>query len=133
MWLWASELHQLGFRRKRDRYWLCARRWGLRGVDHLSLYPWSEQTVSGPSACAALTLVELTEFHVTFVVSGERLHFYYHELGDSAWQSGRHTSRAELERQGCAARQLRGRADAIAEQFIAALGCSFRHRRQRSR
>jgi len=128
MWLWENDLQLLGFRRKGERYWLCTRRWGLTPPDHLSIYSWSELT-----SRAGLDLLELTEFHVTFVVGFDHLHFYYHELGEGAWQPGGHTARAHLKRLGCDARQLRDRADMIAEQFIAALGCSYRPRRLRKR
>ncbi|MBL8798997.1 MAG: hypothetical protein JNM56_34245 [Planctomycetia bacterium] len=128
MWLWDSDLRRLGFRRPGDRCWLCSRRWGLQPPDHLSIFPWSElKDRTGPR------LVELTEFHVTFVVGWERLHFYYHEMEPGDWQPGGHTSRGELRRLGCDPRSLRDRADSVAAQFIAALGGRCQARRARRR
>ena len=45
MWLWESELRELGFRRRSERYWRCDQRFNLSGIGHLSVFSWSEQTI----------------------------------------------------------------------------------------
>lgn len=117
MWLWESELRELGLRSKADRYWQGERRFGLPLSAHLSVYAWSEQVLPG----AALRLVELSAFHVTFEIGLENIHFYYHENLENEWQPGGHTSRAEIRRLGCDLRELRETADTIAAAFVAAL------------
>lgn len=120
MWLWESELRALGFRRKAERYWLCGRRFGLPSGDHLSLYCWGEQVLPGQRL-----LVELTEFHATFHVAGERVHFYYHERLENVWEPGGHTSSGEILRLGQDPAALRAEADGIAARFVEALSGRF--------
>jgi len=68
-----------------ERFWLCERRHGLLGHDHVSLFSWSEQALPGGAF-----LVELTEFsRPPFYRGGEHLHFYYHEMLDNHWQPAR--------------------------------------------
>src|SRR5262249_25614118 len=95
VWLWAIELHELGFRRKSDRYWQCARRYGLPAEAHLSVYAWAEHAVA---ADAARRLVEVSTFHVTFEIGRENIHFYYHERSDNEWEPAGHTSATEIAR-----------------------------------
>jgi len=124
MWLWASELIELGFRRKSERYWRCERRYGLPNWAHLSLFSWGEHALprkSGPSRL----LVELTEFHVTFVLRHDHVHFYYHEHLENDWEPGGHTCAGHLRRLGADVAALRAQADAIAEALIIALGGRF--------
>src|SRR5262245_21291035 len=109
MWLWAIELTELGFRRKSDRYWQCERRFGLPPEAHLSLFSWSEQSLPGDSRSPRF-LVELTEFHVTFVLRHDRLHFYYHEHLENNWKPGGHTAARHLHRLGVNAGTLRAQA-----------------------
>lgn len=118
MWIWESELRALGFRRRSERYWRCERRFGLPGWGHLSIFPWSEQVLQGDEG---LRLVELDTFHVTFVVDGEHVHFYYHERLENDWKPGGHTSGREIRRLGRVPRQLRAEADAVAAALVAAL------------
>src|SRR5262249_15427319 len=123
MWLWESQLHELGFRRKANRYWRCERRYGLPEEAHLSLFSWGEQAIpAGGPGRRPRFLVELTEFHVTFELGGEHLHFYYHERAENEWEPGGNTSHAELRRLGLAPAALRQQADVIAAAFINALG-----------
>jgi hypothetical protein len=117
MWIWQGVLHELGFRRRSERYWQCERGHGLGATEHLSLFPWSE---CGPEGGARL--IELNTFHVTFVLEGEHLHFYYHEGHDNDWEPGGHTSSREIRRIGHNPRALRRRADAVASALVAALG-----------
>jgi hypothetical protein len=124
MWLWQDELQQLGFRRRSERYWRCDRRYGLGSEGHLSVFSWSEQTVGTDGALRFL--VELTEFHVTFPIGRQHIHFYYHEYHEKEWQRGGHTSRRQIARLGCDPRELRSRADAIAGAVIEALGAVLR-------
>ncbi len=131
MWLWASRLHELGFRRKSERYWRCERRFGLPAGAHLSLFSWGEHSL--PSATGAPLLVELAAFHVTFVMGNQHVHFYYHERQNNDWDPGGHTSRAELRRIGADAAALRERADAVAAAVAAALGGSWHPRGARRR
>jgi hypothetical protein len=121
VWLWAIELHELGFRRKSDRYWQCERRYGLPAEAHLSVFAWGEHGVAA-DAGAAPRLVEVSTFHVTFEIGRENIHFYYHELSDNEWEPAGHTSAAEIARLGRAARELRRAADEIAAALVAALG-----------
>jgi hypothetical protein len=121
MWLWESELRERGFRRKSERYWQCQRRYGMPDAVHLSIFSWSEQTLPGVAGQPHY-LVELTEFHLTFVRAGEHLHFYYHEHGDNLWHPGGHTSLVEIQRLGLDLATLRDEADAIARTFVEALG-----------
>jgi len=131
MWLWDDALRELGFRRKSDRYWLCERRYGLRGNDHVSVWSWSEQTIPA-GRNRVRYLVEVTEFHVTFYLGGEHVHFYYHERAENAWAPGGHTSDAEIHRVGHDPAAARRAADAVAADLVATLGGSWR-RRKRSR
>jgi hypothetical protein len=133
MWLWDIDLHALGFRRKSERYWRCERRHGLRADAHLSVFSWSEQAIPGRRRGPSRYLVELTEFHVTFHVRLDRVHFYYHELGNNEWQPYGHTSGRELRRLGCDRRALRAEADGVAGLLVAALGGVLLPRRRRAR
>ncbi len=120
MWLWAVELHELGFRRRSDRYWQCERRFGLPEQAHLSIFA-SEQRIpagKGRKRC----LVELAAFHVTFEIDRDNVHFYYHERLDNEWEAGGHTSAGEMARLGQELRVLRDCADGIAASLIEALG-----------
>jgi hypothetical protein len=129
MWLWASELNELGFRRKSEGYWRCERRFGLPPNAHLSLFSWGEHALPGAERPAPL-LVELAEFHVTFVLRHQHVHFYYHERLHNDWDPAGHTSRAELRRLGVNRAELRARADAVAAAVAAALGGTFYPRRR---
>jgi hypothetical protein len=129
MWRWASELIELGFRRKSERYWQCKRRFGLPDGAHLSLFVWGEHALPTDSEDAP-SLVELTEFHVTFVLGHEHVHFYYHDRLENNWRPGGHTSRGELRRLGIKEAALRARADAVAAALIEALGGTFSQRRR---
>lgn len=122
MWLWECELWALGFRRKSERYWQCERGHELPAAAHLSLFSWSEQRLPPEAGGSVRWLVELTEFHVTFQIGLEHVHFYYHEQGDNDWQPAGHTSSREIARLGESLHDWRRRADAIAAALAAALG-----------
>lgn len=129
MWLWDQQLHELGFRRRSDRYWQCERRFGLPVWGHLSLFSWSEQAIPlGRQRWRFL--VEVTEFHVTFLTPLDNLHFYYHERQPDEWTPGGHTSSGEIARLDLDPLELRARADAIATDVVAALGATLRPRRR---
>jgi hypothetical protein len=113
MWRWESELREAGFRRKGERYWQCDRRFGLPDCAYISLFCWSEQRMAGNRL-----LVELDTFHVTFILGGEHLHFYYHEQRDNEWEPAGHTSVTEINRLGLDACALRGEADGIAGELV---------------
>jgi hypothetical protein len=130
MWLWASELHAMGFRRRSERYWRCERRFGLPTNAHLSVFSWGEHALPADAGPAPL-LVEVTEFHVTFVLGNQHVHFYYHEGPHSEWAPAGHTSAAELRRLSADRASLRARADNVAAAVVAALGGTFRPRRRR--
>jgi hypothetical protein len=121
MWLWEGELRGLGFSRRAGGYWRCARRFGLRGDEHISAFARSEQVVSGRRPGGGGLLVELSEVHVTFPM-GENVHFYYHERTETEWEPGGCTSGAEIRRLGLHPARLRERADQIAGEVIAAIG-----------
>jgi hypothetical protein len=128
MWLWASELHERGFRRRSDRYWRCERGFGLPDGAHVSIFSWSEQTLPGGASGGSRFLVKLTEFHVTFVLQGEHVHFYCHERLENEWEPGGHTSAAQLRRLGLGPAELRAAADEVAMALVAALGGTWRPR-----
>jgi hypothetical protein len=127
MWLWACELHDLGFRRRSESYWRCENRFHLPVNGHLSIFSWGEQSVPGHRGRNRF-LVELTEFHVTFLLGFEHVHFYYHEILDNDWEPGGHTSPAEIGRLGYDVIALRDSADEIAAEVIAALRGVLRSR-----
>jgi len=131
MWLWEAELRQLGFRRRSERYWQCERRHGLPGRAHLSIWPWSEQDIPGPGKQPLRFLIEVTEFHVTFLSAVDHLHFYYHERGVNEWQPGGHTSRAQMRRLREDPLALRALADGIAGRLIEGWGGQLLARRGR--
>ena len=70
--------------------------------------------------------MELTEFHVTFHLGPEHVHFYYHEYLENEWQRGGRTSAQQLRRLDGDPRELRACADAVAAALIAALGGALR-------
>jgi hypothetical protein len=127
MWLWEFELRTLGFRRQSERYWRCEDRFGLPECAHLSVFPWTEQSLSGSRGKGCL-LVELGSFHVTFVTPTGRIHFYYHDRLQNDWQPGGHTRGREIRRQGYHPHRLRAEADTVAAEFVAALAGAFRGR-----
>ncbi len=131
MWLWQAELHHLGFRRRSEHYWQCERRHGLPPSAHLSIWPWSEQGIPGPGKGKLRYLVEVTEFHVTFLSAVDHLHFYFHERDANEWKPGGHTSSAELRRLGENPRALRALADVIAQRLIESWGGRLLARRGR--
>jgi hypothetical protein len=130
MWLWDDAMRRVGFRRRSECYWRCDRRYGLSADSHVSVFSWSEQAIPGPDARPGRYLVELTEFHVTFVVGRDHIHFYYHEHGDNEWRPAGHTSPRELRRLGLRPAEVRARADAIAAQLVAELDGALRARRR---
>ncbi len=125
MWLWDNELHERGFRRRSERYWQCVRGHGLPADAHLSLFSWAEQTLPGRRKAERRYLVEVTEFHVTFHVGIDHVHFYYHERLHNDWEPAGHTSTDELLRLRLIPAEWRQRADAVAARFVAALGGLF--------
>ena len=126
MWLWDIELRALGFRRKSERYWQCLRRFELPDAAYLSLFSWSEQFIPAGNG---RYLAELSDFHVTFQIGLERIHFYYHERSENAWKAAGHTSGREIRRLGVEPAQLRAQADMAAALFIAAVGGVYHPRR----
>jgi hypothetical protein len=129
MWLWDLQLHELGFRRRSERYWQCERRYGLPESGHLSVFSWSEQSLPLRGRRSRF-LVELTEFHVTFLTAVDNLHFYYHERQPNEWEPGGHTSVREILRLRCDPRELRADADAVAGALAEALAGSLLPRRR---
>jgi hypothetical protein len=112
-------MRELGFRRKAEQYWQCERRFGLPENGYLSVFSWSEQAI--PGSAGRRFLVELSEFHVTFLLGFEHVHFYYHERSDNDWMPEGHTSRAEIRRLGEDPHAWRERADGVAATLVAAL------------
>jgi hypothetical protein len=124
VWLWESELRERGFRCQSDGYWQCARRYGLAADEYLSLYAWAEQALPD----GGRRLVEVSTFHVTFLLGREHVHFYYHEYGENEWHPAGHTSRAEIRRTGQDPDELREAADAVAARLVGAWAGVFHPR-----
>jgi hypothetical protein len=116
MWIWDFQLRQLGFRQKNDLYWRCERGFGLVEGDHLSVFLWTEEDHSGRAG--AKRAFELTEFHVTFLIERDHVHFYYHEVQDNRWRPGGHTSSIQLRGLGIEPRDLRAEADEVAQELV---------------
>jgi hypothetical protein len=133
MWLWESELRELGFKRKSERYWQCERHFDLPDHAHLSVFSWGEQSIPAGRSGPVRFLVELTEFHVTFRLGLEHVHFYYHERLDNEWVPAGHTSGAEIRRLDHDPAPLRQAADVIAAALATALGGAYRPRPGRRR
>lgn len=119
MWIWDYQLREMGFRQKNDLYWQCDRGFGLAEGDHLSLFLWTEQAHASPAA--PKSAFELTEFHVTFFLERNHVHFYYHEVRDGHWEPGGHTSSLQLRALGYEPGNLLAEADAIAQEFVRTL------------
>ena len=66
-------------------------------------------------------IVEVSAFHVTFLLDVDNVHFYYHEYGDGVWEAGGHTSSAEIARHDADPVVLRQIADVVAADFVLAL------------
>src|SRR5437870_784608 len=98
MWLWECELRQLGFRRRSDGYWRCERRYGLPAEAYLSLFAGGEHDLFPEDVRARRRIVEVSAFHVTILLGVDRIHFYYHEVSETAWEPGGHTSSVEIAR-----------------------------------
>lgn len=128
MWLWDRELQAVGFRRRSSGYWQCERRFGLPAHAYISLFAWSDWAETAGEEHRGRQFVEVSAFHVTFMLDFDNVHFYYHEHGENVWEPGGHTSSLEIERHGVAALELRVEADAIAARLVAALKGEFLQR-----
>ncbi len=113
MWIWDFQLQQMGFRQKSERYWQCERGFGLTEGDHISLFLWTIQPHSEVDQ-QTLHAYELTEFHITFLLDLDHVHFYYHEIQDQTWELGGHTSSAQIRYLGFDPQSLIEEADSIA-------------------
>jgi hypothetical protein len=118
MWLWECELRQLGFRRRSDGYWRCERRYGLPAEAYLSLFASGEHHLTADRARSRRRIVEFSAFHVTMPLVVDRIHFYYHERSETAWEPGGYTSSVEIARHGADPLQLRAEADRIAGRVL---------------
>jgi hypothetical protein len=131
MWLWECELRELGFRRKSPHYWQCQRRYDLPPHAHLSIFSWSEQQIPPARGKSGRLITEVTEFHITFLIRFEHLHFYYHEGWPNQWRPAGHTSRREIRRVHEDPAALRQQADASARQFAESLGGNLLSRKRK--
>jgi hypothetical protein len=129
MWLWLSELHRLGFRRRSERYWQCERRYGLPGSAYLSVFSHAQE-VERTGLHGGRERVDVSAFHVTFCLGLDRVHFYYHEAAEAVWEAGGHTSIPEIRRYAVDPTELRARADQIAARMVTALGAELLPRSQ---
>src|SRR5262249_55508825 len=133
MWLWESELRELGFRRKSEGYWRCERRYGLADGEYVSVFSWGEQTLPPAARGPARYVVELTEFHVTFLIGIGHVHFYYHEYGGGggggAGGRGAPAAAGGRRGRGRAPAPRRAGADRIAWGLVGGLGGVWRPRR----
>jgi hypothetical protein len=121
MWLSECELRAIGFRRRSTHYWQCERRFGLPSDGYLSVFADGECAIADSIGDTQPSHIEVSAFHVTFVLGVDNIHFYYHEHAENVWEPGGHTSRFEIERHGVEPRILRADADTIAELVVAAL------------
>jgi hypothetical protein len=121
MWLWAGQLHSLGFRRLGEFYWQCEVGYSLGADSYLSLFAHTLDGRPRRRARSVRQWLEVAAFHVTFCLGVDRVHFYYHEVGDGIWEPGGHTSSGEIRRHGVEPGPLRHSADATASEFLAVL------------
>jgi hypothetical protein len=128
MWLWDWELHQVGFRCRSEGYWQCEVGHGLPDDCYLSLFVHHSGRARNGRGPGRRPL-EVSAFHVTFLLGVDRIHFYYHEVAENAWEPGGHTSSGEILRHGVEPHALRDEADVIAARLVAALGGAWRPRR----
>src|SRR5437764_7015901 len=129
MWLWECDLKALRFRCHSEVYWQCEAGHGLPDDCHLSIFVHQfekDRARRGPGH----RLLEVSAFHVTFLLAFDRVHFYYHEAEPNVWEPGGHTSSRTIRRSGMKPRVLREEADAIAARLVAALGGGWRPRRR---
>jgi hypothetical protein len=131
MWLWDLELQRIGIRRKSRRYWQGEGRFGLPAGAYVSMFVTARDNAPGRRRRGGSILLEVSAFHVTFLLNADNIHFYYHEVGEGVWAPGGHTSVAEIARHGTDARVLRDIADAVAAEVVAALGGILRKRCRR--
>jgi hypothetical protein len=129
MWLWEFELRQLGFRQRSDGYWRCEQRYGLPAEAYLSLFTSGQLDLCPEDMPARRRIVEFSAFHVTIPLGMDRIHFYYHEVSETAWGPGGHTSSVEIARHGADPVQLRHEADRIAGRLVKMLKTSVLPRR----
>jgi hypothetical protein len=122
MWIPACELRQAGFRQRSAGYWQCEGRHGLSAGAYVSVFDHGHDAGR----------VDVWAFHVTFLLGSDRVHFYYHEADHAAWEPGGYTSGRQIRAHGVKPRVLRARADRIAAELSAALGCTL-HPRSRPR
>jgi hypothetical protein len=120
MWIWLSELHRIGFRRRSSCYWQCERRYELPASNYLSIFVDSSEIDP-----AGRERIDFASFHVTFRLGADRVHFYYHEVGDNVWEPGGHTSSHELRLHDVNPAAHRELADQIANRLVAAMGGEF--------
>ena len=113
MWITHAALRRLGFRQTRPGLWLCFRRYGLHPEDHLTLHDWSPPRAAW---------VELSAFHWTHAVRGERLHVYYREEASGLWLAEGRTPRDDVLRLGACPDRLQAEGDAVAARLLGALG-----------
>lgn len=121
MWIINAELQRLGFRRRSRRYWQCERRYGLPNDAYLSIYAEGKDSHLDRDSGKSARILEVSAFHVTFLLDVDNVHFYYHEYGDGVWEAGGHTSSAEIARHDVDPRALRRLADAVAAELALAL------------
>jgi hypothetical protein len=125
MWIIDAELQQLGFRRRSRRYWQCEWRYGLPDNAYISIYAGGKDSHLDREPRNQPRIVEVSAFHVTFLLDVDNVHFYYHEYGDGVWEAGGHTSGAEIARHDADPLTLRQLADAIAAEFVMALAANL--------
>ena len=127
----VSTLQSQGFRRRSRKYWqIKPVSTDLKEDCHVSLFADAELNASGRPAGTAHYL-DFAAFHVTFELGPDNVHFYYHELSESEWEAGGHTSSREIRRHGVDPRQLRQAADVIAERLLQEWGRGMSPRRGR--
>ena len=119
MWLWESELNEIGFRHRSRGYWQCERGFGLPEQSYVSLFVGGKVQATRAGR-ARQRPVEVSSFHITFMFGADNLHFYYHEQAEGIWEPGGYTSAPEIRRYEIDPRQLCDMADKIAARLTTA-------------
>src|SRR5438874_2717014 len=102
MWRWECELVAAGFRQRSEQYWQCERGYRLPEKAYVSVFVHAAFHLSGRQEHIHVDnmsvragrrkskrraehieerlVLEVSAFHVTFLLGCDHIHFYYHEI-----------------------------------------------------